>query len=232
VAIYVDDMLIFTESIDILTSFKRELSNTSPISDLSEACWILNMEIICDQNDQTISISQERYVETILECHGMSECHPVTTPMVARLKLQKLDEAETDTSKYQKQLGSLMYAMLGTHPELAHPIAILSQHSTAPGLSHFAALNCVFHHLHGVSNMKLIYCGKPDHLELSGYIDANWANDINDHHSVGGHIFLLAGGAISWSAQKQRIVAQSSMEAEYIAGALATNESIWLCRLL
>jgi hypothetical protein len=59
VAIYVDDMLIFAESIDILTSFKRQLSNTFPISDLGEARWILNMEIIRNQNNRTISISQE-----------------------------------------------------------------------------------------------------------------------------------------------------------------------------
>jgi hypothetical protein len=81
--------------------------------------------------------------------------------MVAGLKLQKLDKAEMDTSEYQKRLGSLMYAMLGTHPELAYPIAILSQHSTTPGPSHFAALNCVFHYLCGVSDTKLIYHGKP-----------------------------------------------------------------------
>jgi hypothetical protein len=102
VAIYVNDMLIFAESINILTSFKRQLSNTFPISDLSKARWILNMEIIRNRNDHTISISQERYVETILERYGMSECHPVATPMVAGLKLQKLDEAESDTSEYQK----------------------------------------------------------------------------------------------------------------------------------
>jgi hypothetical protein len=95
-------MLIFAESINILTSFKRELSNTFPISDLGEARWILNMEIICNRNDRTISISQERYVETILERYGMSEYHPIATPMVAGLKLQKLDEAETDVSEYQK----------------------------------------------------------------------------------------------------------------------------------
>jgi hypothetical protein len=192
-------MLIFAESIDILTSPKRQLSNTFPISDLGEAHWILNMEIIRNQNNCTISISQERYVETILERYGMSECHPIATPMVSRLKLQKLDEAKSDTSEYQKQLGSLMYTMLGTHPELAHPIAILSQHSTAPGPTHFAVLNHIFHYLHGASDMKLIYCSKPDHLELSRYVDADWANNINDHHSVGGHVFLLAGGAISWS---------------------------------
>jgi hypothetical protein len=71
----------------------------------------------------------------------MSECHPVVTPIVAGLKLQKLEEAGMDISEYQKRLGSLMYAMIGTHPELAHPIAILSQHSTTPGPTHFATLN-------------------------------------------------------------------------------------------
>jgi hypothetical protein len=84
----------------------------------------------------------------------------------------------------------------------------------------------------GRDGIQQIYHGKPDHLELSGYVDTDWANDINDRHSVGGYIFLLTGGAISWSAQKQRIIAQSSTEAKYIAGALATNESIWLRRLL
>jgi hypothetical protein len=80
--------------------------------------------------------------------------------------------------------------------------------------------------------MKLIYHSNPNCLTLSKYIDADWANDINDCHSVGGHVCLLGGGAISWSAQKQRIVTQSSTEAEYIASTLATNESIWLHRLL
>jgi hypothetical protein len=49
---------------------------------------------------------------------------------------------------------------------------------------------------------------------------------------VGGYILLLAGGAVGWSSQKQKIIAQSSTEAEYITGALMTNEAIWLCRLL
>jgi hypothetical protein len=212
VAVYIDDMLIFAKLIKTVISFKRELANIFPISYLGEARWILNVEIIHDRNDHTITISQERYIKTILECHGMSECHPVATPMVTGLKLQKLDKAEMDISKYQKRLGSLMYMMIGIHPKLAHPVAILSQHSTTPGPTHFATLNQVFHYLHGIANMKLTYRGTPDHLTSSGYIDADWENDINDHHSVGRHIFLLGGGAISWSAQKQRIIAQSSME--------------------
>jgi hypothetical protein len=125
-----------------------------------------------------------------------------------------------------------MYAMLGTHPELAFAITILSQHSATPGKAHLAALNRVFHYLWKVSNMKLTFRGSCTLLTLTGYVDADWANDINDHRSVRGYVFLLARGAVSWSGQKQKIVAQSSMEAEYVAGALTTNEAICIHQLL
>jgi hypothetical protein len=105
------------------------------------------MEIIRNRKDQTITLSQERYAESILEHHGMSKCHPVATPMVTGLKLAKLDQAEVDPWEYQSRLGALMYAMLGTHPELAYPVAILSQHAATPGHEHLTALHRVFRYL-------------------------------------------------------------------------------------
>ena len=229
--VYVDDMLLFAKLTSII-SFKEQLAEMFPTTDLGEARWILNMEIIRDRKARMITISQQRYVETILDRHGMSDCRPIAAPMTVGLKLTKLTEPEVDIWDYQSRLGALMYAMLGTHPELAFAIAILSQHSATPGKAHLATLNRVFHYLQKVSSMKLTFGGTSTSLTLSGYVDADWANDINDRRSVGGYVFLLAGGAVSWSAQKQKIMAQSSTEAEYVAGALATNEAIWLRRLL
>jgi hypothetical protein len=190
------------------------------------------MEIIRDRNARTITLSQEQYIETILDRHGMSTCNPVATPTVVGQKLVKLEEAEVDIWEYQSSLGALMYAMLGTHPELAHCVAILSQHSKTPGREHLTALKRVFQYLCQTSATKLMYKGTPTALTLVGYTDADWANDINDHRSISGHVFILGGAAISWSARKQQIIAQSTTEAEYVAGALATNEAIWLRRLL
>jgi hypothetical protein len=99
------------------------------------------VEIICNQKNQTITLSQECYAKSLLKCHGMSKCHPVATPMVTGLKLTKLDQAEVDPWEYQSRLGALIYAMLGTHPELAYPVAILSQHAATPGHKHLAALH-------------------------------------------------------------------------------------------
>jgi hypothetical protein len=232
VAVYVDDMLLFCKLISVIISFKEELALSFPTTDLGEARWILNMEITRDRNARTITLSQERYIETILDRHGMSSCHPVATPMITGLKLTKLAEAEVDPWDYQSRLGALMYAMLGTHPELAYPVTILSQHAATPGHEHLAALHRVFRYLRKMSGMKLLFRGGDDPLTLSAYLDADWANDVNDRRSIGGYVFLLAGGAVSWSSQKQKIIAQSSTEAEYVTGALTTNEAIWLRRLL
>jgi hypothetical protein len=113
-----------------------------------------------------------------------------------------------------------MFAILGTHPELAHCVTILSQHSMMPGREHLTALKCIFQYLCKTSATKLMYKGMPTALTLVGYTDADWANDINDRRSISGHVFILGGTATSWSVRKQQIIA------------LATNEAIWLHRLL
>jgi hypothetical protein len=80
--------------------------------------------------------------------------------------------------------------------------------------------------------MKLTFGGSSTSLTLTRYVNADWVNDINDHHSVRGYVFPLAGGAVSWFAQKQKIMAQSSTEAEYVTRALTTNKAIWIHQLL
>jgi hypothetical protein len=79
--------------------------------------------------------------------------------MVVGLKLAKLKEPEVNIWEYQSCLSALMYTMLGTHPELAFTITILSQHSTTPGKAYLATLNRVFCYLWKVSNMKLTFRG-------------------------------------------------------------------------
>jgi len=69
-------------------------------------------------------------------------------------------------------------------------------------------------------------------INLLGYVDADWASDTNDQRSITGHVFIMAGGAVSWSSKKQDSVALSSMEAEYMAATSATKEAIWITTFL
>jgi hypothetical protein len=126
-----------------------------------------------------------------------------------------------------------MYPMLGTCPDLGYAIAALSCHTTNPGPNHQRTLKHVFWYLRATSDQQLVFKhGTPGGSTLLGYANANWASDVNDYRSTLGYVFKLAGATVSWSSKKQTSVTLSSTEAEYISGALATKEAIWLRQLL
>ena len=151
-------------------------------------------------------------------------------------KLVKLTEAEADADVklYQSMLGLLMYAMIGTRPDLAFSVGALSKHAATPGAEHFRAMKRVYRYLQGTKDLRLTYRGSPPGSEddisgdLLGYVDADWASDINDRRSISGFVFMLSGSAITWSSKRQQSTALSSTEAEYMAASAATKEAIWL----
>ncbi|CDO75139.1 hypothetical protein BN946_scf184772.g6 [Trametes cinnabarina] len=231
VAVYVDDMLIFAKDRAAVDHIKLELGVPYEMSDLGEARWILGMEIIHDRARKTITLSQHQYVENILKTHGMANCRPVSTPMAPNQKLLKLNVPEVDERAYQSALGSLMYAMLGTRPDLAFAVGMLSKHAASPGKDHWTALMRVYKYLRGTSDHALVFDGSALCSEggnLVGYSNADWAGDVNDRRSVTGFIFKLGDAAISWQSKKQDCVALSTTEAEYIALAAASKEALWL----
>lgn len=231
IAIYVDDMLIFSNSTAARNATKSALSERFEMTDLGEAHWILNMELTRDRANRTLKLSQRQYIETILDRHGMADCKPVATPMVQNQKLTKLDVPEIDPQPYQQALGSLMYAMVGTRPDIAYTVGALSQHSATPGQEHWVALKRVFRYLRGTTDLSIVYDGKI-HDEPFAFVDADHANDPITRRSVGGYVYLIAGGAVSWSSKKQASVALSSTEAEYMAASTSTQEAVWLRILL
>ncbi|GBE82734.1 hypothetical protein SCP_0411190 [Sparassis crispa] len=229
IAIYVDDMLILSDNLTAVTTLKEDLKSRFEMTDLGEARWLLGMEIARDRPRRVLELSQHQYVEKCLAQHGMADCCPVSTPMAQNQKLVKLSEAEIDPKPYQSVLGSLMYAMIGTRPDLAFTMGALSQHAATPGKEHWIALMRVYRYLRGTADKKLVYCGTTKEKEpLLGYVDADWAVNINDCRLVTGFVFLISEGAVSWSSKRQHSTAQSSTEAEYMAGAHGTKEAVWL----
>jgi Reverse transcriptase (RNA-dependent DNA polymerase)/Integrase core domain len=197
IVIYVDDLLILHKSLDAMNEVKMKLKDHFEMTDLGEACWILSMEVTRNHAERAISLSQHHYIQDILEQHGMAKCRPVSMPMVPNLTLEKLKEPEIDATTYQSAVGSLMYAMIGMHPDLAHAVGVLSQFSANPGIVHWTALKCVFRYLQGNGDVSIVFDEKKGNAALTGYVDADWAADKNDRHSITGYVFLLCGGAIS-----------------------------------
>jgi hypothetical protein len=236
VAIYVDDLLILGSNLNSVNDLKAELSKRFEMKDLGEAHYCLGIEIARDRRKGSIKISQEKYVENILKRFHMSDCKPIGTPLDAGVKLSKNDDPgsqgdeEVKDKPYKSAVGSLMYAMLGTRPDISFAVGVVSRFSSNPTIHHWKAVKRIFRYLKGTISHGIEY--ERDGKALVGYSDADWAGDTNDRKSTTGYTFILAGGAVTWSSKKQPTVALSTTEAEYMALTQASKEAVWIKRLL
>ncbi len=132
---------------------------------------------------------------------------------------------------YQQAVGSLMYAMLCTRPDLAYPISVVSQHMANPSLEHWIAIKRIFRYLQSTLEFKFCFRGLAPQ-GLVKYCDADQAGDLEDRRSTTGFVFMMGGGAISWSSKRQPTIALSMTKAEYMASTQATKEAIWMAKLM
>jgi len=130
---------------------------------------------------------------------------------------------------YQEAVGSLMYAALGTRPDIAFAVQNVSRFSSKPGPVHWEAVKRIFRYLKGTREWWLTYGEKQ--TDLTGYTDAD-GSMAEDRHAISGYAFLINGGTVSWSAKRQEIIALSTTEAEYVAITHAAKEALWLRSLI
>ena len=238
--LYVDDMQIIGPDKAYINTVKQELSYEYKMTDLGPSTTYLGMEITWDLAAKTLTICQRKHIESVLKLHGMENCSSVATPMVSGAILQKAKDQEIPTQElvtaYQSMLGSLMYIMTQSRPDIAFAVSKLSQYVSRPTKTHWEALKQVLRYLSGTKDIGITYgqSGKDSAsiLTLTGWTDASYNSDINNSKSTGGWLFLLNGPAVSWSSKKQSTVALSTCEAVYMAQAEAAKEAIWLRDIL
>ncbi|KAG7554353.1 GAG-pre-integrase domain [Arabidopsis suecica] len=236
--IYVDDMLVACKSSEAIAQLKKDLSLKFEMKDLGPAKKILGMEIIRNRAEGVLWLSQEGYLNKILETYNMKEAKHVTTPLGAHLKMkaatvekQSQDEEYMKSIPYSNAVGSIMYAMIGTRPDLAHPVGVVSRYMSQPVKDHWNGVKWVLRYIKGSLKTKLLYKKSHD-FTIVGYCDADHAADLDQRRSTTGLVFTLGGNTISWKSGLQRVVAISTTEAEYMALTEAVKEAIWLKGLL
>ncbi|PHT51150.1 Retrovirus-related Pol polyprotein from transposon TNT 1-94 [Capsicum baccatum] len=144
---------------------------------------------------------------------------------------QRLDREEKGNMAnvpYSSAVGSLMYAMECTRPDIAHPVGVVSRFLENPRKKHWEAVKWILRYLRGTSVDCLCF-GGTDPI-LKGYTDADVAGDLDNKKSTTGYLFAFSGGAISWQLKLQKCVTLSTTEAEYIAATEAGKEMVWLKR--
>ena len=145
-------------------------------------------------------------------------------------KGEKMVSAE-DKAWYRSAVGSLMYLMVSTRPDLAYAVGTVSKYVEVPSPDHVGAVKRILRYVRGTSNHALHLGSSETPPRFHGYYDAHWASSPDDHVSISGYVLYLGDGAISRSSKKQPFVAVSTIEAEYMAMCHACREVIWLRRL-
>lgn len=237
ISLYVDDLLLASDSLTELSLFKRQLAAKFEMQDLGEASFVLGIEIKRDRATRTLSISQGAYTRTLLQRHQMAECNKAPTPLVESVKLCGWDGQATpeETRQYQTLIGGIMWAAIITRPDLAYAASRLSQYASNPSEQHIRAARHVLRYMRGTPDRGIVYRGtgpKNEPPTLVGYCDSDWAQDLDTRRSTTGYCFLLCRAVVSWQSKRQKTVALSSVEAEYMATTQATKEAIWWRRFL
>jgi len=199
--------------------------------DLGEAKEFLKMRIT--RNGQRIALDQTAYLNDVLERYGMKNAKFVNTPLPEGWR--PVPNAGTSDSKfrqhYQSIIGSLLYLMLGTRPDIAFAVIKLAQFASNPSDDHMDRAHHVLRYLAHTTEYQLVYDGKSN-KGLMGFSDSDWGGDLASSRSTTGFMFQLAGGVICWQSHAQKTVAHSSTEAEYMAVSDAGRQLRWIQQLL
>lgn len=185
-AIYVDDLLICGAERKEINKVKDALKAKFHMSDLGPVSFYLGMAITRDRANKILRLSQETYLEKILKDYGMWECKAIVVPMDGSLTSSLQDYQATDVfrTQYQSAVGSLIYAMLSTRPDLAFSVSVVSRYVSNPNPSHWQAVKRILRYLRGTLSLQLTYRGTLSKLE--GYTDADWAGDYDTRRSTSG----------------------------------------------
>ena len=178
---------------------KHQLDKLYQMKDLRPASSYLGIWITRDWNTWAIQINQQAYMENTLKRFELQYANSTKTPLQAGIHLEKSKEPVAINTKtyYQQIIGTLIYAAIGTRPNITFVAMRLSRFNNNPMQEHIKYAKHVLWYLKGTKDLKIKYDGDSD-ARLIGYSDSDWGGNRDDHHSTSGHIFLMANGAISW----------------------------------
>ncbi|GAA5877388.1 hypothetical protein JCM3774_003583 [Rhodotorula dairenensis] len=195
--------------------------------------------------DGTVSLDQRHYAQSILDRFFPDGLNGAQTPLDSSYQtIEAATEDEHFDCPYRELLGALVYLTSCTRPDLAFAVAYASRFAACPAERHWSLLKRICRFLRYTVSLALVYSA-PEHPadagfrpeQLRGYTDADHAADRETRRSVGGYVFVVgdpldASTAISWASRRQRSVAISSTESEYMALSEAAREGVWLRQLL
>ena len=205
--LYVDDILIACKSKQEIVKLKTILKQEFEMKDLGYVRKILGMEITRDRKNRILTLTQAGYLKKVLDRFGMNDAKSVNTSLAHHFKLSldqcpnsAVEERYMEKVPYASAVGSLMYSMVCTTPDLAYSVSMVSSYMANPGKEHWSALKWILRYIKGSITKGLVFDGLKAECEdsqvLKGYVDADYAGCLDTRKSLSGYVFVLFGTAI------------------------------------
>ena len=234
---------------------KTGLAKHFKIKDLDEVNFLLSIEVTCDGKAGTIELSQQAYIEQLLKHFNLQDVNPMTTPLSSGVRLTQDNCLNTNEGRedmgnvpYANLVRALMYATIGTRPDIAFAVGALSCFLSNPRRHHWNEAKCTLCYLKGTANHAIHYSSSVSPTGrimgyshsvgmkltelIKGFCNLDWAGCVDARRSTSGFVWMMSGSAVCWRSKLQSIVVLLSMEAEYVGATPAVQEIIWLRDLL
>ncbi|CCF51999.1 uncharacterized protein UHOR_17014 [Ustilago hordei] len=235
-AIYIDDLLVIGATALRVQAVRQQLSSVFSITDQGNISHIIRLSVQYDRKARTLSIDQNGYIDGVLTKFGMSEAWTAPTPATETINSLSPWEANIASAEevrhYVSLVGSLLWIAQGSRPDIAFAVGCCAQFVANPSREHLAAAKRILRYLKGTMRINLSAREPIGKLILTGWADSNWAGSRNCRKLTSGYIFAIDGLICSWLSRLQLTVANSSVEAEYVALAGAARELIWTMMFL
>jgi Reverse transcriptase (RNA-dependent DNA polymerase)/gag-polypeptide of LTR copia-type/GAG-pre-integrase domain len=233
--LYVDDILIASASLECVAAAKLLLSQHFKVKDLGEAKFFLGMQIeqMRDAGGvlQSVRLHNSKAVTELLRDFQQADAIPKATPVETGLRLSRESgEPLPADNRYRELVGKVLYLANTVRPDLAYIAGVLSRFAAAPTSEHMKAGVRVLKYLAGSKNLGLAWYKRKS--ALHGYVDSDYAGDVDGRKSTSGNVFISGTAAVSWGSKLQPLAALSTVEAEYISMCSGVQEALWLSKLV
>ena len=230
ILVYVEDLIVAGEKLDGVEAIKRFISGKCEVRDMGEVKDFIGMKFMRNRAAKNLTLSDLGHSATLLKAFRMDKATPNKTPMAPGVKPTKKGAGLLpEGNRYAELVGSLLYLSTTTRPDIAFAVGVLLRFMSCPEEDNMRAAKGVSRYLHGTTRLGMFYGGSEP---LHGFVDADWAGDMDGRRLTTGFVFTCNGGPTAWASKRRTTVATSTAEAKYVAAAIATKKALWLRKLL
>ncbi|KAK9678974.1 Reverse transcriptase (RNA-dependent DNA polymerase) [Popillia japonica] len=228
------DLLLISKYLSKLEDIKNKLVKVFEMTDLSNELKFKFLGIDISKIENGLVLSQKHLINKVLKTFNMENCKGCNVPIQPKLNvtIDKNKNENCKTLPYRELIGYLMYIMLGTRPDLCFSVTYFSQFQSCYNSNVWQYLKQVLRYLKGTENYGLYYAKSKVNDVICAYVDADFANNVDDRKSLTGFMLKVFNNVVFWKTKKQATVALSSAEAEYIALSQCLTECIYVAQLL